>query len=75
MSLSDEFFAEECDDHVRAVLLNERSRRESGSRYFTFNRFNVKLDFDSATAIIEDELDPASNEAMGLPEFFARLEA
>jgi hypothetical protein len=75
VSLVEEFFAEECNEYVRGVLLDEASRRTSGSRYFTFNRFNVRLNFDSASAVIDDELNPPLEEAISLPEFLARLRA
>lgn len=73
MSLVDQFFAEECDEHVRELLLREAERRQHGSRYFTFNRFNVRLDIDSASALIEDELDASASTTVSLGEFVERL--
>jgi hypothetical protein len=71
--LADRFFAEEADEYVQGVLDRELESRVSGSRYFTFNVFNVRLDFDEGVATIEDELDPASSESLSLEELRTRL--
>jgi hypothetical protein len=42
-SLLEEFLVEECTPHVVAVL-TEGAAGRSEERYFTFNRFNVRLD-------------------------------
>lgn len=67
-SVVEQFFAEEADDHVKDVLRGELRSRLSGSRYFTFNVFNVRLDFDADTATVEDELNSAREEPVSLAE-------
>ena len=71
--LADRFFAEEANDYVRGVLDRELSSRTSGSHYFTFNVFNVRLNFDHGLATIEDELDAGSSESLSLDELRRRL--
>ncbi len=66
--LLDEFLAEECTPHV-VQLLREAAQVESGERYFTFNRFNVRLDLDAGIATIEDELDPDLEADLPIDEF------
>ena len=73
-SLVEQFFAEEADDYVKEVLRAELRSRLSGSRYFTFNVFNVRLDFDAETATVEDELESGREESVPLADFRARLE-
>jgi hypothetical protein len=72
-SIVDRFLAEEVDDHVKDVLGRELQSRESGSRYFTFNVFNVRLDFNADTATIDDELEPSSVESVPLAVLRKRL--
>lgn len=67
-SVVEQFFAEEADDHIKDVLRGELRSRLSGSRYFTFNVFNVRLDFDADTATVEDELNSAREEPVSLAE-------
>jgi hypothetical protein len=74
MSLVDQFFAEECNEHVKAVLLEELSTRSQGSGYFTFNRFNVLVDVDGAAVTVADEFDPESSCKLELAVFRDRLE-
>ena len=71
----DRFFTDEADEHVRRVLADEIQTRSAGSRYFTFNVFNVRIDVDRSVVTIEDELDPAREESVPLEEFSARLGA
>jgi hypothetical protein len=71
--LLDEFLAEECTPHVVGVL-RDAVRARSGKRYFTFNRFNVRLDLDGGTATIEDELDPDVELTLALDEFMQHVE-
>lgn len=73
VSLMERFLTEEADEHVRDVLQRELRRGTSGSRYLTFNIFNVRLDFDRGVATLEDELDPQSEETMALEAFERRL--
>ena len=71
--LADRFFAEEANEHVKGVFGQELRSRINGSRYFTFNVFNVRLNFDEDVATIEDELDVASAESLSLDELRRRL--
>jgi hypothetical protein len=71
--VADRFFTEEANEHVRRMLADEIQSRTTGSRYFTFNVFNVRIDVDRNVATIEDELDPASEESIPLADFDARL--
>jgi len=73
--VADRFFTNEANEHVRRVLADEIRSRTAGSRYFTFNVFNVHIDVDRNVATIEDELDPASEESVPLEDFVARLRA
>jgi len=73
--LADRFFAEEANEYVRGVLGAALRARSSGFREFTFNVFNVRLDFDQSVALIEDDLDPKSEELLSLDEFRRRLRA
>jgi hypothetical protein len=72
-SLLDAFLVEECTPHIVAVL-RESAQEQSGHRYFTFNRFNVRLDLDAGVVTIEDELDPDVELALPLDEFMRRVE-
>jgi hypothetical protein len=71
-SLLDLFLEQEANAHVRRVL-RDAANLEHGERYFAFNRFNVRLDLDSRTATIEDELDPESEVSLPLADLLARL--
>lgn len=66
-----EFLKYEVDDYVRAQLLSAAAALRTGSQYFTYNTFNVRLDADSASATIEDELDVSREVTLGLEEFLA----
>lgn len=63
---------EECTPHVVAVP-TEGAAGRSGERYFTFNRFNVRLDLDAGVATIEDELDPDIELVLPMGEFMQRV--
>jgi hypothetical protein len=69
------FFAEDADEQTKRVLDDELRSRTSGSRYFTFNVFNVRLDFDEQVATIEDELDAQSAESLPLDDFRKAVES
>jgi hypothetical protein len=71
-SLLELFLEQEANAQVARVL-GEAAQLEHGVRYFAFNRFNVRLDLDSRTATIEDELDPESEVALPLADLLARL--
>jgi hypothetical protein len=58
--LFEAFLKEDCDRHARGVIL-EALRRvpyRSGEIEFTFNRFNVRIDFSRNEVLVDDELDP-----------------
>lgn len=54
------FLSEECDEHVQRVLLTaiRAKKGTDGAEDFTFNRFDVRLDFASDHVIIVDDLNP-----------------
>ena len=70
--LLEEFLAEECTDDV-VGLLRDEAKASGGEKYFTFNRFNVRLDLDEGMATIEDELDPDAEVSLPLAEFLDSL--
>jgi hypothetical protein len=72
-SLLDRFFAEEADDYVLTLLKAELENRTSGSRRFTFNLFDVTMDFDNRTATIDDVLEADSSFSMALDDFEAAI--
>jgi len=39
------------------------------THYLTFNRFNVRIDRESSTVTIEDELDPDAEKSLGIDAF------
>ena len=57
------FIKEDCDQHAQAVLLASIRAKTGtdGTEDFTFNRFNVRLDF-SSEAVIDDDLNPGDGE-------------
>ena len=72
------FLVEDCDEHVRGVLLREIDAWQGPCeriREFTFNRFNVRLDFSTGMVALDDELNPGpEGEWMGrLNEFREHL--
>lgn len=69
------FFDDEVDEHVIALILGAARTRTAGLEYFTFNVFNVRLDFDTRVATVEDELNPTSDESMALEAFIELVEA
>jgi hypothetical protein len=71
--LLDQFLAHELNDYVRSTLLDAAVVPIAGSKYFTFNAFNVLLDFERAIAVVENELDPTASETVDLSEFTRRL--
>jgi len=56
--LVEQFLANEATPYVVDTLLAAISDPRNGPRYFTFNAFNVSIDFDGDLATIEDEFDP-----------------
>jgi hypothetical protein len=65
----DQFLSHDADEHVRRVLADEIKTRAAGSRNFTFNVFNVRIDVEHGVVTIEDELDPSREESVPLDEF------
>lgn len=70
--LVDRFFEEEFDEHVRHVVEGVVAAK-SGSRYLTFNVFNVSIDMDAGSVTVEDELDPSAECSISLVSFLARM--
>lgn len=70
--LIDRFFAEEFNDHVRAVV-EEAAAEGVGARYLTFNVFNVAMDLDSGLVTVEDELDASAECTVSLALFLERV--
>ncbi len=70
------FLEEDCDQHAQSVLLSSirKMPRPGGVEDFTFNRFNVRLDFDADQAIIDDDLNPDYGEArLSLDDFASQV--
>jgi hypothetical protein len=59
--LTEEPASAEIVDAVRGVL----RRRIQGEECIVFEVFDLRLDFDTRTAAVEDELEPDSNPARG----------
>ncbi len=71
--LLEEFLKCEVDDYIRTQLRDAAANLTTGSRYFTYNAFNVRLDADSGTATIEDELVVDREATLGLNAFLLLL--
>lgn len=71
--LLEQFLTHEADEAVRDLLLTAEPPARGGSRYFTFNTFNVLMDFEAARVTIEDVLDAASEQAVPMDKFLDRL--
>ena len=75
MKLLHTFFSEDGDAHARLKLLDAiRSQRATGTpmmRDFTFNRFNVTLDFEANQVFLQDDLTtgPQGEHTLSLDEF------
>lgn len=78
--LLDAFFSEDGDAHARQKLLDAiRKQRATGSRMvreFTFNRFNVTLDFEAKVVSLQDDLTvgPQGEYKLSLDEFERALQ-
>lgn len=72
------FLKEDCDKHAQSVLLTA-IRAKGGTAVvedFTFNRFNVRLDFSADEAVVDDDLNPADGECrLPLASFSERVAA
>ncbi len=71
--LAQEFLDAEGTAYVRGLLLDAAASAQGGERYFTFDAFNVRLDFDAQTATVEDELEPDAVEEQPLADFLAAV--
>jgi hypothetical protein len=79
MTLLEQFLSEDATPLVRQLLLDsiatlDRSQGR-GVREFTFNRFNVRIDWGKRVVSLEDELDtsePGATE-IALSDFAAAL--
>jgi len=72
------FIKEDCDQHAQAVLLASIKAKtgSDGIEDFTFNRFNVRLDFSNSQAVIDDDINPSDGECrLPLDRFAACVEA
>ena len=70
MSLLERFLTSDCDIDVREQLIgdiNMRANAGASRREYTFNRFNVVIDFDDEIVWIEDDLDPSDGGGQSLP--------
>jgi len=78
-SLFDEFAREDGTPYARELIrdaVRERGERpELELKTFSFNRFEVKLDFVNQVAVLEDEFDVSPSGTLQLPldEFLRRL--
>jgi hypothetical protein len=63
-----EFLAQECSLSVRHNLLEEiiRHRGRPVVRDHTFNRFNVRVDFENDRVVIDDDLDISDRGSCGM---------
>lgn len=71
-----EFFENEADQYVcRSILGALVDKQDSGRREFTFNRYEIELDFSENIAVVVDVLDanPAGACEVSLEEFEIRL--
>ncbi|MDB6079115.1 MAG: hypothetical protein JWO82_2862 [Akkermansiaceae bacterium] len=76
-ALLESFLKEDGDESVRALLLHSlvEHRETDRIRHFSFNRFNVLLDFEDQHAVIDDELNPSDGTCrISLETFKKRLE-
>jgi hypothetical protein len=77
-NLLDLFLQEDCDSYVRSLILASIRGKSSTMvvEEFTFNRFNLLLDFGTNTAVINDELNPSYGEyRLPLQELVVRVTA
>lgn len=71
------FLSEDCDKHAQKVLLHAIRTKSgtSGVKNFTFNRFNVRLNYALNEAVIDDEINPGDGEfRLPLGEFVSCVE-
>jgi hypothetical protein len=79
-SLLQQFLAEDGTPYVQALLVDAvdeyAARPAARQKRFEFNRFDVTLDFDSKSVLIEDVLEPGigGETRIGLDEFLRHLD-
>lgn len=75
-SLVQQFLNEEVTTYVRA-LLHRALKQASTRQRLEFNRFEVTVDHDTATVLIEDVLDGSNvgSQKLTIEEFVTYLEA
>lgn len=64
-----EFVSRDLTELVRTDLLRAIGQRKSGQRQFTYNVFDVRIEVDTSTAVIEDVLDEERKSVVELEEF------
>jgi len=67
------FLDTEVTNYERDLLIRTASERTTGSEYFTFNVFNVRLDVDNQQVTVEDALDANVEETSPLSDFLSAL--
>ena len=75
MTLLTEFIEEEVTPEVKSLLL-ENLNKKAGKQEYTFNRFNISVDFESDIVSIEDDLDVGESglEQVTVSTFFSSLD-
>ena len=60
-NLLESFLKEDCDQHVKMLLIAAIDANKSADRSedFSFNRFNIHLDFARQEASVIDDLNPS----------------
>jgi len=71
----DEFLAYELNDVIRSELVRAIEQTRSGRLYFTYNTFNVSLNFDTSVVTVEDELDVSRQSTLSLDQFTTLLDS
>jgi hypothetical protein len=60
-----EFLAEDCDEHVRRLILKaieeDKTNASNGSKNYSFNRFNLCLNFATREVVLDDDLNATAN--------------
>ena len=71
LSLLDQFLAEECSSYVRQLLESAIKDASNLRPHFEFNRFEVTVNRDAASVIIEDVLDAtdSGSQQLSLSDF------
>lgn len=76
-SLIEEFLDEECSDYVRDLILSwiaeNKSRAEGASTTLEFNRFEVFVDLESNSVLVEDVLDDSPGNTTSIEKLRAQL--